>query len=182
MQKEVKSLLEAHGAETKTGDFDRVVDRVVDKTSGQFALLYLKREPEQNSSSDCIFSWLDAMEHLPDTLDDFYLDTFKRLFPLDEETDDNKTLAQLRPVLQVIVAAQRVLSVTELACVVSQEVRSVLRLLKPLGGLLEPMRRRAGHLDVFREEDLVNVHHKSVRDWLVKLRADDLTTSTSKVV
>ena len=107
---------------------------------------------------------LNQLEALPEGVDAYYEQTFIRLYPLDNKTEDNKDLACLRPILQVLVAVQHNLRVPELAAVVNQPPNEVRQQLKRLGGLLVPLENQSKRLTTWN--DLVQFNHKSVRDWL----------------
>jgi hypothetical protein len=62
---------------------------------------------------------LDDIKAMPQGMNGFYEGTFRRLFPTDD-SGESAALDQLRLTLQILVAAQRVLSFEELASFLSE--------------------------------------------------------------
>jgi hypothetical protein len=135
-------------------------DLILGKAQGQF--LFVRYAMDQLRDE----AWtLEAVQSLPSGIDGFYLQTFERHFPLDDDTEDNPKLKKLRPLLQILVSAQEEFTLHDVARVAGQDMKTVLRSLEPMAGLLGPLR----HPDKSVQDGriIIKLFHKSVRDWLV---------------
>jgi len=138
-------------------EFEESVKAIMAKARGLF--LYVKYIFEHGD----VLNSLSKAQSLPDGLDDFYERTFERHFPLDHKSGINVALEALRPLLEIIVAAQRELNICEIATIMGKLPEKIFHVLSPISGLLglptDPNKRS--------DDTVVRFSHKSVRDWLV---------------
>ena len=139
----------------------KAVNLLLEKAKGMFlfAKFALRSLPE--AIGDMSIQEIDSLiKNLPDGIEGYYKQSFKRI--CDEKSFQGSSLERL---LQVIVAAQRQLSLWELARIVKEDCNTTYETLAPIGGLLLGVLRR----DI-PEQSTVQLCHKSLADWLVDAR------------
>jgi tetratricopeptide (TPR) repeat protein len=135
---------------------DGPIDRVVTAAAGNFQYLRKLREATERG-----LIRLDTPERLPEGLSGLYLLWFRRQFP-----DPSHYDREIRPLLNVVVAAGLPVPETLLAEMFGWSAPEKARLLEELGSLFE------------RRSEGVAPYHKSLRDWL----ADDRAAGAAFVV
>ena len=136
----------------------KAVELLVTKTKGMFLFAKFALKSLPRTMGDMSIQDIEnIVKELPSGIEGYYMKCFKRI--CDAKSFQGSSLER---VLQVIVAAQRQLTVWELAQMVDEDCKSTYQTLEPIGGLL------LGVLQQNRpKESIVQLCHKSLTDWLV---------------
>ena len=135
------------------------VDLLLKKANGMFLFARLALESLPRTMGDMYIQDIEnIVKELPSGIESYYEQCFERI--CDAKSFQGSSLER---VLQVIVAAQKQLSVWELAWIIEEDCKTTYDLLKPISGLL------LGVLQQNRpKESTVQLCHKSLTDWLTR--------------